>query len=249
MDLPTLDERPADRPADIVDDVLAPHRAALDALDDPGTNDLVAVTWLAAHLAAIEECLYGVARRTLPDGAATVHQQIAVDRRLHEALWRLDRRLTGDVHHAHHDVDELEKAVRARLEEHAAGEHRLLEHLLAVLDDEARADLTRRMATALEHAPTRPHPHAPHPLWVGGALLRLEALADRLRDLMDGRDVPTPHVVRPPRVAGPWACYVMGLPYPSSGEAVQSAGAESDTGAASGSGPAERRERHPRDTS
>ena len=215
MDLTSL--RPADRPADVQDDVVAPHRAALAALDDPGTNSLVAVSWLAAHLAAAEECVYGPARRRLPDGAALVHEQVRVDRRLHEALWRLDRRLTGDVHHAHRDVAELERAVRSRLEEHAEREHGLLEQLLAVLDVEERADLGRRLATALAHAPTRPHPHSPHPLWAGGVLHRLEAMADRLRDLMDGRDVPTPHEVRPPLQPGHWGSYVMARPFAAEG--------------------------------
>ena len=197
----------------LADAVLHPHAQAAAALDDPGTSSLAAVTWLAAHLAATEQCLYTLARRRLPDGAARVRELVVVDQRLHDALWRLDRRLTGDVHLRGDDVDELERAVRARLEEHAERERTLLEELALALDEAEVADLVEQTASVLRHAPTRPHPHTSHHPWVSGAMFRLDAFADRLRDLMDNRDVPTPHDVPVPREAGRWGSYLLGRPY------------------------------------
>lgn len=198
----------------LVDAVDHPHERALAALDDPTTSSLTAVAWAATHLAAVERVLYPAAARALPSGDRRVRAQRGCDRRLHRALWRLDRRLTGDANIADEPVGELEDEVRAGLRQHSDGERALVAELERTLDDDAQRELAADLDEIVRLAPTRPHPDTPHTRLTGGLLFRLDAMADRFRDLMDGREVPTPRRSRPPRIPGRWGSYLMGLPYP-----------------------------------
>ncbi len=191
-----------------------PHAATMAALADPGVGSLAAVTWTSTHLAAVARVLHPVARRLLPHGRARLGPVVEADRALHRALWRLDRRLTGDVHVAGHEVQALERRVTAALEDHAQREWALTEELVGQLSDAEQALLAQRISDAVRKAPTRPHPHAPASGPVAELAFRVDAGADHLRDLMDSRTNPAPSQVTVPRVPGRWGAYVMGAPYP-----------------------------------
>lgn len=195
---------------ELLTDLEHAHSHALAALDDPAANSLAAVTWSSAHLAAAERALYPVAARALDHGRVRVREQRALDQDLQHQLWRLDRRLTGDVHLRMAPIDELEDAVRVGLREHADGEHALVDGLRRELAPEQQRELAERLAQALVRAPTRPHPHTPHGAWTGGLGFWFGGLVDRQRDVMDSRSVPTPH---PPPVLRPmtrWGAYALG---------------------------------------
>jgi hypothetical protein len=191
-------------------DVDHAHKHARAALDDPSANSLAAVTWASAHLASVSRVLHPVIAKTLPRGRELVARQSAVDRELQQALWRLDRRLTGDVHLSRAPVADLEEDVREALARHESGEARLVDRLREVLDARQQRELGERLETVLLRSPTRPHPHAGTralPFW-------LDAVVDRVRDSMDNRDVPTPHKVVRPRRLGRWGAYLLGVPGP-----------------------------------
>ncbi|MCW2606920.1 MAG: hypothetical protein JWO60_1613 [Frankiales bacterium] len=186
------------------------HGRVAAALADPAVNSLVAVSWGAGHLAAVARVLYPAAARTLPDGRARVRRQLAVDRRLQQDLWRLDRLLTGDARLAGSRVREVEQAVRRRLQQHADGARRLVVDVRVALSAQERDDLDHRLAVALRDGPTRPHPYTPHSRLAGRPTFWFWGVVDRARDLLDGRSVPTPRPVAVRRPVGRWGAYLMG---------------------------------------
>jgi hypothetical protein len=198
----------------LADAVEAAHEHVRAALDDAETSSLVAVAWAATHLAAVERTLYPAAARTVPDGRRLVRSQLGCDRRLHQALWRLDRRLTGDANASPRSVDITEDEVRRALRQHAAGERSLVGQLERLLDVEAQRALAEQLDDAVLQAPSRPHPNTPHLRLTGGALFKLDALVDRWRDLMESRPESTPRRRRPARRPGRWGSYLMAMPYP-----------------------------------
>ena len=99
-----------------------PHEAAAEALGDGRADSLAAVTWVATHLGAVARVLHPVLSRRLPEGGPRVRVLADVDRQLQRALWRLDRRLTGDVHAAAGEVATLEHAVEVALRQHVRHE-------------------------------------------------------------------------------------------------------------------------------
>lgn len=191
-----------------------PHDATLAALAEPSVNSLVAVTWAATHLAAVARVLHPLARRTLPHGHVRLQVVLLADRRLQRALWRLDRRLTGDVRVAASEVAALEDRVATALQEHARHERALVDELVRQVPESEQASLAARIGVAVRRAPTRPHPDAPTSGPMAGLAFRLDAGADHLRDLFDNREVPTPHDVLAPRVPGRWGSYLMGTSFP-----------------------------------
>ena len=191
------------------------HRHARAALDDAATPSLVAVTWASAHLAAVARALHPVVERTLPDGRERVRGQRQVDRALQQALWELDRRLTGDVHLARVPVPVLEERVRETLTAHEQSEHGLVTALLARLDEAQVAALGEHLDACLLRGPTRPHPDTGQGRLTGAAGFWFGGVVDRVRDALDSRDVPTPHRVPVPRQVSRWGAYVMGLPFDS----------------------------------
>ena len=192
-----------------------PHAATTVALADPEKGSLAAVTWASMHLAAVASVLHPVARRLLPHGRARLGVVVEADRALQSALWRLDRRLTGDVHVSGHNVLALQRHVTATLEQHASRERDLVEELVGRLSEPEQDALAQRVTDAARKAPTRPHPHAPVTGAVSVLAFRVDAAADHLRDVMDSRSNPAPRDVPAPRVSGRWGAYVMGAPYPA----------------------------------
>lgn len=200
-------------PVDLLAVASEPHDRALAALEDRH-GPLAAVAWCSMHLAAADRVLYAAARRRVPGGRQRVSALRAVDRGLQQALCRLDRRLTGDVHVADVPVATLADEVRDRLRRHAEAERELVEALVTALPATEREKLAHRLARAMATAPSRPHPHNRHtPL--SALLCWADALVDRARDAMDNRVDPTGRPVRAARPLGRWGCYLMGTPYPS----------------------------------
>ncbi len=191
-----------------------PHEAAAEALGHSRADSLAAVTWVATHLGAVGRVLHPELCRRLREGDARVRVLADVDRQLQRALWRLDRRLTGDVHAAAGEVATLERGVEVALHRHARQEAAAVDELVLLLSEREQAELAERLDHAVRHAPTRPHPDAPVRGPVAGIAYRLDAGADRLRDLMDNRDVPSPRDVPMPLVPGRWGSYVMGRHFP-----------------------------------
>ena len=195
---------------DLLRDVEHAHRRAGAALDDPAQTPLAAVTWASAHLAAVTRVLHPLACRTLPDGRNRVRAQAATDHHLELALWQLDRRLTGDVQLQGVAVPALVAAVRRALDAHAEQEHALVSDLAERLTPEQREQLGQDLAAALLRAPTRPHPDTRHGRLVGGLAFWVDGIADRIRDSMDSRTVPTPRRVPVRRPVTRWGAYALG---------------------------------------
>lgn len=182
------------------------HAHAVQALDERAP--LVVVTWLSAHLATTDRLLHPVVRSTLADGRGRVDALRRTDHVLLDALWRLDRHTTGDVHQGRVDGEVLLEAVRRALAAHVAAEEALLTLLRTALGPEGAGQLEARLNALLPHSPTRPHPEVWRVPGLAGATFRLEALLDRSRDLLDSRVVPTPRVpvtVTPMTRWGRWA--------------------------------------------
>jgi hypothetical protein len=198
---------------DLLRAIDAAHDQALAALEDPERTGCVAVAHCSAHLAAVDCVLYAAARRRVRDGRLRVRSARSADRALQQAVCRLDRRLTGDVHLGDVPLEDLARQVEERLLVHADVERRLVGSLQVLLgpdEQQALADALDRAATS---APTRPHPHTRHtPL--ASLVARLDAGVDRVRDVMDNRVVATGRSARAARRPGRWGCYLMGVPYP-----------------------------------
>lgn len=197
----------------------AAHRHVLDALPDRGGDGAAAVAWASAHLAAADQVLYAAAH-SVPAARQPLRTARTADHRLQQAVFRLDRRLTGDVHLDSTPVARVAAEVRDALAAHARAERRVVDALRRSLPAERLAELGPRLVAATADAPTRPHPHTPHtpaaPLvaWV-------DAAVDRIRDVLDNRVAATGHAGRPPRPLGRWGRYLTGAPYPSEPEREQ----------------------------
>ena len=190
-----------------------PHAAALAALDDPEAGALRAVTWSSAHLAAVGRVVYPAARKALPDGPSRVRALLEVDRRLQQALWRLDRHMTGDVHLSHLPEEVLLDRVREWLERHDELERPLVADLAAAVGEQREKELVAKLAAVMPHAPTRPHPDTPRFLVLSTLAFKIDALADHLRDVMDNRHIPTPRLIKPALKPGLWGSYLMGATF------------------------------------
>lgn len=187
-------------------DVEHAHHHAGTALDDPAQSPLAAVTWGSAHLAAVTRVLHPLAGRSLPDGRERVHAQAQLDRRLELALWQLDRRLTGDVQLQSVAVPALVAAARRALDAHAEHERALVVDLAERLTAEQLDGVAKDLAAALVRAPTRPHPDTHH----GRLSFWADGIADRIRDGLDSRTVPTPRRTPVRRPVTRWGAYALG---------------------------------------
>jgi hypothetical protein len=206
-----------DGPArDLLRDVEHAHRHAGAALDDPTQDRLAAVTWGSAHLAAVTRVVHPLACRTLPDGRERVRAQAATDRRLELALWQLDRRLTGDVQLQGVGVPALVASARRALDAHAEQERALVRDLAEHLTPEQLEQLGTDLAAALLRAPTRPHPDTRHGRFIGGMAFWADGIADRVRDSLDSRTVPTPRRLPVRRPVTRWGAYALGGALPRS---------------------------------
>lgn len=196
-----------------VADALDRARTALRSPDAP----LDGVVWASAHLAAFERAVLPVVRRVIGDGRAAVAAVRRHATRLEGVLRMLERRETGDVLAAQMDEERLCRELVDLLTEHARMERVLLVRLgdrLNAAEQDALAAAYRR---ALEHAPTRPHPHVPHSGPLGALAFRVDAVRDRLMDVMDARHVPAPRATHDRVAPGRWGLWLLGQQRPERG--------------------------------
>jgi hypothetical protein len=177
-------------------------------LDTAGTAPLDVVAWLSAHLAALERAIYPVAKQALPDGQQIVASNREIAGRLTRTLRVVERHHSGDVLAAGLNSERLVASLRELVEEHHRAEAQLVDRLMDKLSPAEQTDLIASYESALEHAPTRPHPH----LSRGGLMFRLDGLRDRILDAMDGRHVPVPRLAKHHITPGRWGSYFLGQP-------------------------------------
>jgi hypothetical protein len=180
------------------------------ALRSPEHRPLDAVVWASAHLAAFDRAVLPVVRRSLPDGRAVVAEMRRHAGRVEHALRLFERLHSGDVGTNRVDGVRLRRALLDLVTDHARLERVLLSRLALRLDETDQAALLASYHRSLEHAPTRPHPHAPRRGPLGTLAFRLDATRDRMLDVMDARHVPSPRVARPPVRAGRWSLWLLG---------------------------------------
>jgi hypothetical protein len=177
-----------------------------------GTAPLDVVIWLSAHIAAVDHSVYPVVKRSLPDGAAVVARHREIASRLSHRLRDAESYHSGDMLASGMSPQQLSADLRRLVTEHLRAEGVLIRRLIEALTDDAQAVLMTAYADALEHAPTRPHPH----LHRGGLMFRLDRWRDRVLDTMDGRHVPLPRAVKAHVTPGRWGAYLLGQPHQSS---------------------------------
>ena len=185
------------------------HEVGRQILDTGGSRILDAVAWLSAHLVALDRTVHREVARRLPDGAVLVKTQRRVGREVERLLRVLERQVTGDMLTSSVDVIKVRERIDELLEEHRRREHRILDELSERLSDSERTGLADKYNEALRHAPTRPHPAAPHSGPLGGLALRFDAARDRIRELLDAHQVPM-HEEPKTRRLGRWGRYVAG---------------------------------------
>ena len=194
--------------------VEAAHEHALRVLTDSGSSDLEAVSWLAAHLAAVDDVIDRLLRRHAIAEGSELRAQQEANRRLQHDLRIFEQALAGDALAARLDVAACRSRVVSALAAHAAGEHLLLDRLGRAIGAEATSVAAGRYRRALASGPTRPHPHlAASRLPVLGTFVRRVARArDHVLDVLDGRHNPLPRQRRPHGEPGRWGHYLLGTP-------------------------------------
>lgn len=181
------------------------HDQADALLADPHGSRLDVVAWMSAHIAAFEHAVYPVVKRKVPGGGSLVSTDREVVARVARTLRMLERRHSGDVLATGLSAQRLGEKISGLVAEHRKVLARILDGLESSLDDAALDELARSYQHALEHAPTRPHPHL-H----SGPMFWLDAVRDRILDTMDGRHDPLPRVRKPRITPGRWGAYLLG---------------------------------------
>ena len=187
----------------------AMHWAVMAVLGSEGPDaDHKAIARLSAHLAALRETVYPVARRQPGPARQVLVTYLDSARELEWALRLLECSLTGEVFASYLDAG----AVYTRFQ-HYLGRYATAEGALVALLDERlpacdRDQIAARYSKALAHAPTRPHPRRPHTGAAYHVRFRLHGFWDRLLDTADarpgtGHDFPPPAPPGRPTVSGP----------------------------------------------
>lgn len=193
-------------------------RTARDTLTDGADHrDIVAAcdTFLAVasrHIAAVEDTLLRQAQQTLPDGHHRVGRYLHGARELEFELHMIKAAMYGDVNARHVDLARLWDNVESHVSRQRAIERTLADDLQPQLNADQIAELIDRLATAEEHAPTRPHPFTPQTGVTGRIAHRIWALADRLWDNAEGRTLPATPKPLNPRRNSLLSRYVLGSP-------------------------------------
>lgn len=182
---------------------------ALALLDDPDAPPLEAVIWLSAHLSAVQHVLHPAVAGVLHDESAVAALRRSTAR-TEGALRLLEQSLSGDALVPDLDRGGTRASLVAATTAQTRDEQLLLDQLAEQLTQEQQHELVADYRRALEHAPTRPHPHSPHGAVLGGLAFRVNGWRDRVMDAMDGRAVPSPRPLRPPPVHSRWGDYLLG---------------------------------------
>jgi hypothetical protein len=204
-----MNPQPAPAADSLLDLVDADHERILEALDDSDMSPMDAVVWASAHLATVERTLYPMAARRLrPRSGVPALRQQAIE--MERVLRLLEQRYAGDALAHRVDAGALTRELRDLLPQHIDAERQLLRRLEPTLPRDRREALAAEYRSRLEHAPTRPHPHAPHRGPFAALAFRVDALRDRILDTMDARHVPAPRPRPRRREPGQWGLYLLG---------------------------------------
>jgi hypothetical protein len=112
---------------------------------------------LSQHETAEEEYFWPAVRTSLPDGHRLADQALEQEQEGKDLLQELQG-LAGDDDR----FDELVEQLVAALRKHVAFEDTVLLEVTEMMPPEVRSEIGDRFRSAKEHAPTRPHPHAPN---------------------------------------------------------------------------------------
>jgi iron-sulfur cluster repair protein YtfE (RIC family) len=177
---------------DLVDAVLADHRALARLLDDVAASgdarnrrELAerAIAELARHWAAEEQVMYPAVRRGLPDGEAVAGRGLARHADGEQLMKRIQQADATTP-----EFDELVDRLVGEVGEHLRTEEaEVLPGLRAGCSAEELADLGRKFEFARKVAPTRPHPAAPDTPPANRVTGPGMALVDRVRDALTRR--------------------------------------------------------------
>jgi hypothetical protein len=189
---------------------------ALNVLSDEHSPPLDAVVWMCAHLAALEQAVYRELSRRCdgPDVSAFRRSSFQLER----TLRTVEQLACGDALTLHVDAAAVRRSLIEQLQAQAEREHRLLDRLSECMPVDEQRRLVADYERALAHAPTRPHPHAPHGRMLGWLAFRLNGPRDRIMDTLDSRPTPTPHRPRKPVKSTRWGDYLLGVTNPGAME-------------------------------
>lgn len=198
-----------DEPLHVIEDAFA-H--ALDALSDPHAPPLDAVVWMCAHLAAQQHAAHRELTRVCdePDMGGFLRSSLQLER----TLRTVEQLANGDALTINVDAETVHSNLLAQVRAQAEHEHRLVVRLAECLTPAQQRRLVVDYERALSHAPTRPHPHAPHGRMLGWLAFRLNGPRDRIMDTLDSRPTPTPHRPRKPIKSTRWGDYFLGVTNP-----------------------------------
>ncbi len=141
------------------------------------------------HLAALSAALLPRARQ---HDRELVDQFIAQSRRLELTLALTKAKLYGGAHAAHATWQRVWTDLDREFEATMMLESRIVARLVGRLEPEEMDGLALRLHRAELHAPTRPHPYAPHAGVTGRMSRRMLATVDRFWDTAEGRNIPEP---------------------------------------------------------
>jgi hemerythrin-like domain-containing protein len=189
LNLPPLPPAGGEITGRSVVDVIADQHRELLSLCDRMIGDRrravadVVIATLTRHLSAERQYLYPAVRRTVPDGDTIADRELAEDRDLLVVLKNLDGVRPDDAR-----FDELAEAVIAAVRRHVeADEGELLPLLTQMVTVEDLIRIGNRIETAVEAAPTRPHPGTPSaPPW-NKVVDPVVAVVDKARDAVSRR--------------------------------------------------------------
>ena len=198
-----------DQPLYVIEDAF---QHALGALSDPHAPPLDAVVWMCAHLAALQHVVHRELARVCaePDVSAFRRSSLHLER----TLRTVEQLACGDALTLNVDSATVHRNLLMQVQAQAAHEHRLLDRLAEHLSLREQRRLVTDYERALSHAPTRPHPHAPHGRMLGWLAFRLNGPRDRIMDTLDSRPTPTPHRPRKPVKSSRWGDYFLGVTNP-----------------------------------
>ncbi len=179
----TLDVTGADTMA-LAKDIVPDHLVRSDRYDL-----LAEIGRVSVHVAALEQVVLRAAERVVPDGQDRADDLRRKGAELSAALYRLERRISGDGR-ARMSTERLLEEATAVAADYAERERAVLASLVEALDDVSVAEVVKAYHRARLNVPTRPHPTlAAHPL-LRRFSWRFAGPVDRLRDALDNRPVP-----------------------------------------------------------
>jgi hypothetical protein len=185
------------------------HSYGLRLLDDPDVPGLDVVAWLSAHLSTMQRIVHPALVGAFGDDEDVASLRAGTVQ-IERTLRSLERLYSGDTNASGLDEGGLRRSLAAEVSAQADQARPLLQRLAEHLSEDEQRELCAAYDHALEHAPTRPHPHAPHGARLGALAFRINEIRDRIMDTMDSRSVPTPRpdpsLMRP----GRWGDYLLG---------------------------------------